>query len=135
MTLNKHGQLNTVFTPAMDLMEENCFAAVVSFNTMQGVSFCVQRDVNGTEHLLRIVVIIIKILWVVALRFVQLEGHYHMLWHSDGAARVCNCWATFAQHGIDLQICIQYVIGRVLLRRELLKCRYFAARNTNLTTM
>lgn len=50
---------------------------------MQGASFWVQGEVNGSEHLLRIVVIIIKRLWVVeALQFVRLERHYHMLWHS-----------------------------------------------------
>lgn len=79
---------------------------------MQGVSFWVQREVNGSEHLLCIVAIIIKRLWVVeALQFVRLEGHYHMLWHSDDVARVCNSWATFPQHGIDLQICILYING------------------------
>ncbi len=79
---------------------------------MQGVSFWVQREVNGSEHLLRIVAIIIKRLWVVeALQFVRLEGHYHMLWHSDDVARVCNSWATFPQHGLDLQICIPYISG------------------------
>lgn len=56
---------------------------------MQGVSFWVQREVNGSEHLVPVVVIVIKRLWVAeALQFVQLEGHYHMLSHSDGIARV-----------------------------------------------
>lgn len=56
---------------------------------MQGASFWVQREVNGSEQLLRIVVIIIKRLWVVeALQFVQLERHYHMLRHSDDVAQV-----------------------------------------------
>ena len=85
---------------------ENCFATVFSFNTMQGVSFW---EVNGSEHLLRIVVIVIQRLRVAeVLQFVWLEGHYHMLLNSDGVARMSNCWATFPPHGIDLQSCILY---------------------------
>lgn len=89
---------------------------------MQGASFWVQREVNGSEHLLPIVAIIIKRLWVVeALQFIRLEGHYHMLWHSDDVARVCNSWATFPQHGIDLQICksMQGVISQRILKFKL----------------
>lgn len=68
---------------------------------MHGVQFWVQRNVNGSEHLLRIVAIVIKRLWVVeTLRFVKLEGHYHMLSHSDVVLLVSNHWATLLQHGI-----------------------------------
>ena len=64
-------------------------------------------------------VIIIKRLWVVvvALQFVRLKGHYHMLWHSDAIARVYYCRATFPQHGIDLQICILYINGGCYFER------------------
>lgn len=87
---------------------------------MQGVPFWVQREVNGLEHLLRIVAIIIKRLWVVGpLQFVRLEGHYHMLWRSDGAALESNCWTTFSQHGGDLLTVYQWKMLHSVLQKVL----------------
>lgn len=85
MALNKHGQLNAVFTLCSRLNSESSFSSAFFFNFLQEVFFFgVQKGVNGSQHLLHMVLIIIKCLWgVEALHFVGLERHPHTLWTSD----------------------------------------------------
>lgn len=94
--------------------------AVVSFNAMLwGVWSEVQREVNGSVHLLRIVAIVIRKLWVVrALQFVQLED-ITICCGSLMALLVSDCWTTFPQHAVDSQICILYINEGVILQRVL----------------